>query len=200
MAKLQLNKSSLARETKSLGIFRRFLPSLDLKRKQLTAKLSGAERALAETQQKIGYFTENLGQKVPMMANIDIDLAGLVRLKSLDLGHENLVGTTLPIATNFEIEKQPYALMAQPHWVDDVATALEEMLTLNVHEQVERQRANLLEIAVKVITQRVNLFEKVLIPRAENNIRQIKIYLSDEDMAAVVRSKIAKRKRTEMVQ
>jgi V/A-type H+-transporting ATPase subunit D len=40
----------------------------------------------------------------------------------------------------------------------------------------------------------VNLFEKVLIPRAKKNIRYIQIYLSDMERAAVVASKISKGK------
>ena len=48
--------------------------------------------------------------------------------------------------------------------------------------------------AVRRITQRVNLFEKVLIPQAEKKIHRIKIYLADTERAAVVRSKIAKAK------
>jgi V/A-type H+-transporting ATPase subunit D len=40
----------------------------------------------------------------------------------------------------------------------------------------------------------VNLFEKVKIPEAKENIRVIKIYLGDQQIAAVVRGKIAKNK------
>ena len=47
---------------------------------------------------------------------------------------------------------------------------------------------------MRKVTQRVNLFEKVLIPRTREQIRRIRIYLSDAERAAVVRSKIAKRK------
>ncbi len=53
----------------------------------------------------------------------------------------------------------------------------------------------LLEEAVRKATQRVNLVEKVLIPRSRAHIKKIRIYLSDEERAAVVRSKIAKKKR-----
>ena len=60
--------------------------------------------------------------------------------------------------------------------------------------QVERRRLALLDEAVRKVTQRVNLFEKVLIPRTKEHIRKIRIYLSDAERAAVVRSKIAKRK------
>jgi V/A-type H+-transporting ATPase subunit D len=52
----------------------------------------------------------------------------------------------------------------------------------------------LLEQAVQTITQRVNLFDKVLIPRPKTNVKRIKVHLSDAQMSAVTRSKIAKRK------
>ena len=45
------------------------------------------------------------------------------------------------------------------------------------------------------ITQRVNLFEHVLIPTAQANIKKIRTALGEEEMQAVVRSKIAKRKK-----
>jgi V/A-type H+-transporting ATPase subunit D len=50
---------------------------------------------------------------------------------------------------------------------------------------------------VRRITQRVNLFEKVLIPNAKRDIARIQIFLSDVERAAVVTSKIAKAKRAQ---
>jgi V/A-type H+/Na+-transporting ATPase subunit D len=47
---------------------------------------------------------------------------------------------------------------------------------------------------LRVTNQRVNLFEKVKIPEAEENIRIIQIYLGERRTAAVVRGKIAKAK------
>ena len=49
--------------------------------------------------------------------------------------------------------------------------------------------------AVRRVSQRVNLFEKVLIPNARRDIARIQIFLSDVERAAVVTSKIAKAKR-----
>ena len=43
MARLALNKSSLSKLTRQLGTFERFLPSLDLKRKQLMAERAKAQ-------------------------------------------------------------------------------------------------------------------------------------------------------------
>jgi V/A-type H+/Na+-transporting ATPase subunit D len=53
----------------------------------------------------------------------------------------------------------------------------------------------LLDAAVTKVAQRVNLFDKVLVPRANANIRRIDIALGDLERAAVVNSKIAKRKK-----
>jgi V/A-type H+-transporting ATPase subunit D len=130
-----------------------------------------------------------------MLANKNIDLEGLVQLTHANIETENIVGTHLPILNGVEINVKPFSVLATPHWVDNVVDTLKEMLELQIFAKVNQRRLQLLDKAVRTITQRVNLFEKVLIPQAESNIKRIKVYLSDEQMAAVVRSKIAKRKR-----
>ena len=52
----------------------------------------------------------------------------------------------------------------------------------------------LIEQELRVVTQRVNLFEKVKIPETRENIRIINIYLGDQQTNSVGRSKIAKGK------
>ena len=194
MARLQLNKSSLAREAKSLRTYERFLPSLDLKRQQLMAERAKASRALALTKKGIQTLEQEVGQKLPMLANLDVDLTDLVTVREVVLGTESLVGTPLPTLRKVEVEVTPYALLAKPHWVDNVATMLRDMLERRIRVQVQEERLACIDAAVKTITQRVNLFDKVLIPKGKANINRIKIYLSDAEMAAVIRSKIAKRK------
>ena len=198
MARLQLNKSSLARESKNLRTYEGFLPSLDLKRQQLMAERAKAARVLAEIRREIGAFRERVGRDLPMLANLDVDLSGLATITGVQLGTENLVGTRLPRLEEIKFDVRPYALLAKPHWVDNVVDMLRGMLEMRVRLRVQERRLSYLDAAIKTITQRVNLFDKVLIPRARSNIKRIKIYLSDEEMSAVVRSKIAKKKRTEM--
>ena len=90
---------------------------------------------------------------------------------------------------------QAYALLGRPHWVDPVVDALRTAVELRLQLQIAEQRLALLSQAVRKITQRVNLFDKVLIPQTQANIKKIRIYLSDAERAAVVNSKIAKRKK-----
>jgi V/A-type H+/Na+-transporting ATPase subunit D len=63
--------------------------------------------------------------------------------------------------------------------------------------EIGRERVRILEQATRRITQRVNLFDKILIPTTRKNIQRIQIFLGDADRAAVVTSKIAKVKQAE---
>ena len=105
------------------------------------------------------------------------------------------MGTRLPKLDRFDIKVREYALLGRPHWVERVVDALTTAVELHLQLQVAEQRQVLLNQAAQKITQRVNLFDKVLIPRAQANIKKIQIYLSDAERAAVVNSKIAKRKK-----
>jgi len=194
LTRLALNKSSLSKLTRQLMTFEKFLPSLDLKRKQLMAERARAQGALQRTGQEMATLRESIAGRLPMLANREIELADLVQLKAARLGEENVVGTRLPVLQSVEVQRRDYGYLEKPHWVDRLSDELTSMIELHVRLTVERRRVALLEEAVRKVTQRVNLFEKVLIPRAKEHIRKIRIYLSDAERAAVVRSKIAKRK------
>lgn len=195
MARLSLSKMQMAKEKADLAMYRRYLPSLDLKRKQLSAERNRAERRIAEIEAEIARRIEGIGAEIPMLADREIDLKGLVTLKSARLGEVNLVGQRLPVLEDIEVEIAPYGYLARPHWVDLVAARLQEVLRLRVERLVEERRVKLLAAAVVKVTQRVNLFDKVMIPRAEANIRRIGVALGDLERAAVVNSKISKRKK-----
>ncbi len=195
MARLSLSKSSLSKQNRQLRTYERFLPSLDLKRKQLMAERAKARTRLRDIETAIEALHRKVGETLPMLANHEVELVDLVRVEQVRLGSENLVGTRLPVLEGVDLKVRQYGLMAKPHWVDRVVVELTRMLELQVERALARRRAALLEIALRKVTQRVNLFEKVLIPRTRENIRRIGIALSDAERAAVVRAKIAKGKR-----
>ncbi|MEE9396091.1 MAG: V-type ATP synthase subunit D [Methylococcales bacterium] len=195
MARLQLSKSSLSRETTDLKTYRQFLPSLDLKRQELMTRRAKAKKILEQTKIDIDSKMKEIGEKLPMLSNDKVDLKGLVVVKAVLLEEENVMGAYLPVLKDVQIETRDYSFLVKPHWVDDAAAKLREMSTLKIRIQVEQRRLELLNEAVRKITQRVNLFDKVLIPRTRENIKRIKIYLSDAERAAVINAKLAKNKR-----
>ncbi|MBN2885759.1 MAG: V-type ATP synthase subunit D [Chromatiaceae bacterium] len=195
MARLSLSKSSLARQSRQLQTYERYLPSLDLKRKQLMADRARAREAQAATRAAIEALRAEVREDLPMLANEEIALDDLVRLRELRLGEENRMGTRLPVLLGVELDIRDYGCLSHPHWVDRLVLQLGRMLELQAELALQARRTALLDEAVRKVTQRVNLFEKVLIPRARANIKTIRIALSDAERAAVVRSKIAKGKR-----
>jgi V/A-type H+-transporting ATPase subunit D len=195
MATLSLNKSSLQQQRGKLGLFERFLPSLDLKRLQLTAEYKKSVQVLAEAEQGAGKASRSLTGLLPILGSATMKLSGLVRIRRIDIGEEDVLGVRLPALKSVEFVIADYSLLATPFWIDDLVTCLKEVATCRIRLHVYRERAARMQSAVRRITQRVNLFDKVLIPNAKRDIARIQIFLSDVGRAAVVTSKIAKGKR-----
>jgi len=194
MAKLKLSKSSLQKERDNLKLYRRLLPSLDLKRRQLTVELEKARRQHEERKEAVDRLETRIGQEIPLMANGEVNLQGLVNMTGFQLGEENIVGTRLPILKKIECQVVRYSFLTSPQWVDVVVDRLREAAEERIQVQVAVERVRILQQAVRRITQRVNLFDRILIPAARKNIQRIRIFLGDAERAAVVRSKITKKK------
>jgi len=195
MESLTLNKSSLKIERDRMRTYQRFLPSLDLKRQQLRVEFKKSQRVLKATQQEIEEQNTSLEGLLALLGSMTMELPNYVKVRSITIEEENVVGVKLPVLRGVEYGVEEYSTLAKPFWVDTLVEYLQKMSTLRIQEQVDRERVRQLDDAVRKITQRVNLFEKVLIPTAKKNIHRICIFLGDAERAAVVRSKIVKAKR-----
>ena len=195
MAKLALSKSGLQKQREDKRLYERVLPSLDLKRMQISGELKRARQQLAEAEAEVEKLNDRVAEQLPMLANREIDVAGLVQVESFRIEEENLVGVKLPKLVEIKCHVAEYSMLAKPHWVDMLVEQIKQMVEQKTRVQVAAERVRLLEQAERKITQRVNLFDKILIPTAKKNIQKIQIYLADAERAAVVRSKITKRMR-----
>jgi V/A-type H+-transporting ATPase subunit D len=192
MAKLNLSKSGLHKQREDLKLYQRVLPSLDLKRMQLMGELKRARLQLQEAEAHVGRLNLRVAEQLPMLANRGIDVSGLVRIDAVEMVEENLVGVKLPALQAVTCNVVDYSMLAKPHWVDTLVEQLKEMVALKIRMRVAGDRVRLIEQAVRKVTQRLNLFDKILIPTAKANIKKIQIYLADAERAIVVNSKITK--------
>ena len=192
MAKLALNKSQLKKENDQLKLFMKVLPSLELKRMQLTSVLRKAQAQLIKDKTAVEQLRDTIAEQLPMLAYRQIILTSLVKLKNVQVEEENVVGLRLPCLGRIDFDVLDYSMLAKPHWVDVFVDRLKEMITKRMVLKISEERVTKLELAVRRITQRVNLFEKILIPTAKKNIQRIRIFLGDAERSAIVRSKIAK--------
>ena len=192
MAKLNLSKGGLQKQRDDLRQFQRVLPSLDLKRMQLMGELKRAQHQLQEAEAEVKRLYKRIAEQLPMLANRNIEVSGLVKVDTIKIGEENLVGVKLPVLQEIKCTVADYSMLAKPHWIDTLVEQLQKMVEHKTRVRVAADRVRLIEHAVRKTTQRVNLFDKILIPTAKANIKKIQIYLADAERAIVVNSKITK--------
>jgi V/A-type H+-transporting ATPase subunit D len=137
---------------------------------------------------------QKIGAEIPMLAGNQGSLSGLLRITGRKLVEQNVVGVKLPALEGLEFEVADYPRLATPAWVDVLIERLQEATALRIRAEVAGERVKILDRAVRRVTQRVNLFERILIPNAKRNIQRIQIFLGDLERAAVVTSKLAKAK------
>ena len=200
MKRLSLNKSTLNHEVSRLAVYRRVVPALDMKRKQLMSARSLARTALAAITEQQYRQRAEVALNFPMLNVDSVDLNQFVKITELVFAEDNLVGLVLPRLDKVTIERAFVCRPATPIWSDLLIDALEQACRLWIDHQVLVERLRCLDAGLLKATQRLNLFDKVLIPRAEKNIRRIRIALADNERAGVVRAKIAKQKRRRSVE
>ncbi len=192
MAKLALNKSQMKKERDRLQLFEKVLPSLELKRMQLTAEFKRGQAQLSKDEEAVELLREEVANQLPMLAYRQIILKDLVRVRNVDIEEDNVVGVKVPKLGDVAFDVLDYSVLAKPAWVDVYVARVKQMVVARLTAKVSRERVAKLDLAVRRITQRVNLFEKILIPTAKKNIQRIRIFLGDAERSAIVRSKIAK--------
>ena len=168
MAKIKFTKTELKRQRDQLKQFTRFLPTLQLKKQQLQLEIRLCAERIAANERKEKEAVARLAEWTMLFG--DADAAAV-------------------IAAKLRIRR----FSADP-WIDDGIEAVKAIVELRIERDIIREQNRLIVQELRVTTQRVNLFEKVKIPEAKENIRLIQISISDNDIAAVARSKIAKKK------
>ncbi|WED43356.1 V-type ATP synthase subunit D [Legionella cardiaca] len=195
MTQIKLNKASLSLEQKNLKNYQKYLPSLELKRKKLLSERNIVNDQLQVFKEREKTLKDNIEKNLPMASEYIPLVKQLVKIAAIDMREENIVGVKLPIFNSIQFNIQDYAYLNTPHWFENLISAVRALTEIRLQTEVTLSRLQLLTKSIQTVTQRKNLFEKVLIPNALNHIRLIQIFLADSERAAVVRSKIAKRKR-----
>ena len=198
MAKIKLTKNELKKKKDALKMYKRYLPTLQLKKQQLQMEIRGVETRLAQLvaakealERQFSSWVAVFSEEDAARAKSGLPLLSLTQIKT-SMG--NIAGVVIPVFDGAEFELGEYDYFESPLWVDRALELMKQVLLTDAESQVvERQKA-LLAAELRITTQRVNLFEKVKIPETQNEIKMIGIYLGDQQTAQVVRGKISKKK------
>lgn len=196
--KVKLTRPELKRYRDALARYERFLPTLKLKQQQLQVSL----REVAAQRRKAERAVDEIVAAIKQYRRVLADRAGIPletwsRPLEVKTSPANIAGVEIRVFEDVVFPPAQYSLFGTPPWVDQALIDLREQSRREAVAEVLRQEESLLRSELERIIQRVNLFEKVMIPNARDAIRRIRIRLGDEMTAAVGRAKIAKNKLAE---
>ena len=195
MAHIKHTKNELKAQRDALKRFERYLPTLQLKKQQLQAEVRRIEQETEEIRNREKDVREKLDAWIALLAD-PVELDRYLRVEGVDIEEGNIAGVRIPILKEVRFACETPDLFDTPTWLDDAIEALEKLARLRAEREAMEEALENLAAELRTTNQRVNLFEKVKIPEARENIRVIRIFLGDEMTAAVARSKIAKGKST----
>ncbi len=196
---VKLTKNEQKKQKDQLKQYERYLPTLQLKKQQLQVVIRQIEAELIQYKEKqaelvrsaqdwIGVFGEN------SVFDADKQLDKLVQPDKIVRGQGNIAGVVIPVFQDLTFKDIDYSVEDYPLWVDKAVFLLRDSARIDAMMATLRIQVELLGKELRTTSQRVNLFEKVKIPETKENIRRIGIYIGDQQTAAVVRGKIAKKK------
>ncbi len=193
--RISLNKTELTRLRREEKTYKQFLPVLQLKQEQLQTEQLRLRRQLAGREEELARARTEVERYVPLLGEVlPVPLVDLVKVEKVRLGEKSVAGVKVPVLEEVVFSRLEYSRFGTPAWVTSVLTDLRSLVKQSTELKVLRRQDELLTRELRKATQKVNLFEKVLIPETKDGIRRIKIALGDEQVAAVGRGKIAKGK------
>lgn len=193
MAKIRLTKNELKKQKDDLKRFTRYLPTLELKKKQLLMEIRKIQNEIERLQEENRQMESEITPWVGVFAQ-DVDLSALVAIDEVKTGIGNIAGIDIPVFELLTFDDVPYDFIETPLWVDRGLDVVKEQIERRVRWEIAEKQQEIIRNELRTTIQRIKLFEEVKIPEAKEAIRTIQIFLGDLQTAEVVRGKIAKTK------
>jgi V/A-type H+/Na+-transporting ATPase subunit D len=190
------SKHELKRQRDALARFQRYLPTLRLKQRQLQVELRRIEVAVQEASEDEARVRRDLDAWIEVWSE-GLTVEPFLRIEEIVIGETSVAGVSIPTLDEIVWRRSAPPPDTTPPWVDDAVAALERLAEAQLRRRVLAEGRSRLADELRLTGQRVNLFEKVKIPAAEEALRTIRIALGDLQAAEVVRAKIAKAKTLE---
>jgi V/A-type H+-transporting ATPase subunit D len=193
--KIKYTRTELKHQRDALARFTRYLPTLKLKQQQVQSCIVQTLQQFRTKQQEVKATETTISEYDGLFNDIaGINFKQLAKPVSVDTSTHSIAGVHVPQFENINFPKADFSLFATASWVDRALADLKKLNHQTAELDILQECLDLLQAELKKVMQRVNLFEKVMIPNTIENIRRIRIALGDQMTAGVARAKIAKAK------
>lgn len=192
---IKLTKNELRSEQSRLQLLYKYLPTLQLKKAMLQAEVNEARLEIINLKTEFEALHKAVEAfSLILSTPLIFDLQKSIKPKEVKKRYENIAGVEVPYFEEVIFEPFEYRLIDTPPWVESARDKMQNLMIAREKIRVAEEKKKALEGELREVSIRVNLFEKVLIPRALENIKKIKVFLGDQLLAAVSRAKVAKAK------
>ncbi len=192
---VKLTKNELRTQQTRLSQFLRYLPTLELKKAMLQFEVSLVFLEIARLNEEFRAVRHRVENFSPfLLEKVACDLLQNADVLHVKKHYENIAGVEIPLFDKVVFKEPEYFLFDTPVWTDRATELLREFVIAREKIGIAEEKLRALEKELREVSIRVNLFEKILIPRAQENMKKIRIFLGDQQLAAVAQAKVAKRK------
>lgn len=195
MAELKLTKSELRIQQQRLSQLEKYLPMLRLKKAMLQAEVQEARLEIVGLEKNYSDLMRQAEEYSSLLSDLTgFDPTKAAHIDQVKKRYDNIAGVEVPYFESISFTPYLYSLFDTPPHVDGVVIGLRTLAEALAKIEIAREKKSALEKELREVSIRVNLFEKILIPRCLSNIKKIKVFLGDQQLAAVGRAKVAKTK------
>lgn len=192
---VKLTKNELRIQQTRLTQFKRYLPTLQLKKAMLQFEVSLVYIEIGKLKEEFALIRSEVENFSPfLLEKVACDVVHYADVLHVKKRYENIAGVEIPIMERVVFREPEYFLFDTPVWTDRATELLRVFVIAREKISIAEEKRRALEKELREVSIRVNLFEKILIPRAQENIKKIRIFLGDQQLASVAQAKVAKRK------
>ena len=192
---LKLTKNELRGQQIRLSQFQKYLPTLQLKKSMLQFEVASVQSEIAALFDEMALVKKRVESFASLLLDkVRVDLVACADVLHVKKRYENIAGVEIPLFDGIMFRDAEYALFDTPAYTDQAVEILRELVALREKISIAQEKKRALEKELRSVSIRVNLFEKVLIPRSKVNIKKIRIFLGDQQLSAIAQAKVAKKK------
>jgi V/A-type H+-transporting ATPase subunit D len=157
MAKIKLTKNELKKQKDALKMYKRYLPTLQLKKQQLQMEIRGIEaraKSLAEEREilmaKFREWIAVFGEESALKTDSG---DWLLSVREIRTSSGNIAGVEIPVYAGADFVLADYDLFVRPLWIDKALERLKTMLELDLEIKVLEEQITRLARELRVTTQ-----------------------------------------------
>jgi V/A-type H+-transporting ATPase subunit D len=191
--KFNYNKTTIQNFKRQLAIRQKALPILKNKETALRLEVVNLTKHL----EKLNIQQKQLEVELENYQNFWIEFPDILKMDKIKIHRKKVIGVKVPEIESISFKIADVSWWNLPAWIPGGIKLLKEGISLKLKADIVQKQIEILDLARKKTTQKVNLYEKVQIPEFEEAIIKIKRFLEDKENISKAAQKIVKKRKDE---